>query len=512
MPDKKSIYWLSRAMADEARAQRIADGASEEIRQMYRRQYLKVVQQLTNLKAELDAGRELTRTQLWNYSRWSQLEEELKSFVTESTRFNINETEKALNEVFEKTIGATAESFSRSRMTLPISAHDVINTTWSGERYSARIWKNQAAIADRLKNSMEDMLVQGRGLPDIKKQIMKEFNVAYNDADRLVRTEAAYVLNRANVAKYRQAGLKKVEWSVGPEDGRECAVCAARGGKVYLIDEAPIIPAHPRCRCIYAGVVELSNEDVEVDGPAADAALEAAQQQKKLQKAAGSGIIKQESELGKFKKNLSADERVDKEYYSKLKTKFSHGSDDAKTMFNQYANGDTVADSNYINTPRFNPKTKKIYMNYAADADNVRGNGATYFHEHAHLIDDARGYISHDKKFNDCLEQDAKNYRIQYGKKHSLGTWNKVDAAISADLNTMRKHSAVSDILGAVTKGNISGIAGHADSYWNENSICEEAFAHMFECQFDSVRYKEMQKYFPSALNYFEEKMLKKGM
>lgn len=60
---------------------------------------------------------------------------------------------------------------------------------------------------------------------------------------------------------------------------------------MYLIDEAPIIPAHPRCRCIYAGVVELSNEDVEVDGPAADAALEAAQQQKKLQKAAGSGII-----------------------------------------------------------------------------------------------------------------------------------------------------------------------------------------------------------------------------
>lgn len=321
MPDKKSIYWLSRAMADEARAQRIADGASEEIRQMYRRQYLKVVQQIKNLKAELDAGRELTRTQLWNYSRWSQLEEELKSFVTESTRFNINETEKALNEVFEKTIGATAESFSRSRMTLPISANDVINTAWSGERYSARIWKNQAAIADRLKNSMEDMLVQGRGLPDIKKQIMKEFNVAYNDADRLVRTEAAYVLNRANVAKYRQAGLKKVEWSVGPEDGRECAVCAARGGKVYLIDEAPIIPAHPRCRCIYAGVVELSNEDVEVDGPATDAALEAAKQQKKLQKAADDRIESKTIEMKAktwYNKNIAGNSELEQEYEKAL--------------------------------------------------------------------------------------------------------------------------------------------------------------------------------------------------
>lgn len=299
MPNKKSVYWLNRAMADEALANRIAGEATAEIKQMYRRQYLKVVKQMTNLKAELDAGKELTRTQLWNYSRWRQLEGELNGFVSEASYFNIAETEKALNRVFERTIGAKVESFDSGRMTLPVSPRQVINTTWSGERYSQRIWKNQAAIADRLKNSMEDMLVQGRGLKDIKKEIMKECDVAYNDADRLVRTEAAYVLNRANVEKYRQAGIRKIEWSTGPEDGKECAICAARGGKVYWIDDAPIIPAHPRCRCIYTGVVELEGEDVPVDGPATDAALEAAQadakQGKALQTAAESDTIGAES-------------------------------------------------------------------------------------------------------------------------------------------------------------------------------------------------------------------------
>lgn len=282
--NKQSLFWLSRAMADEARANRIAGGAAKEIQKMYRRQYLQIIKRITELKAELGAGKELTRTQLWNYSRWRQLEAELGNFVNEASRFDISETEKALNEVFEKTIGESAGSFDATRMTLPISAHDVIGTTWSGERYSQRIWKNQAAIADRMKRSMEDMLVQGRGLPDIKKQIMQEFNIAFREADRLVRTEAAYVVNRANLAKYKRAGIRKVQWSVGPEDGKECAICAARADKVYFIDQAPMIPAHPRCRCIYAGVAELSTENIPVDGPAADAALETAIAQKKAAK------------------------------------------------------------------------------------------------------------------------------------------------------------------------------------------------------------------------------------
>lgn len=42
-------------------------------------------------------------------------------------------------------------------------------------------------------------------------------------------------------------------------------------------------------------------------------------------------------------------------------------------------------------------------------------------------------------------------------------------------------------------------------NYWNDTTICQEAFAHMFEAQFDEVRYKEIQKYFPNALKKFEE-------
>ena len=282
MPNKPSLFWLLRAQEDEKRMQRIANGAAKEIGQMYRRQYLKIVKELESLKAQIDAGKELTRTQLWNYSRWRHLEKQLQEFVNEATRLNTEKTTKVLEEVFEKSIGTKAERFEQTRLTMPVTSHQVIGSTWSGERYSTRIWKNQAAIAERLKYSMEDMLVQGRGLPDIKKAIMEEFRVAFNDADRLVRTEAAYVLNKANVEKYKAEGVKKVVWDTGLEDGNECAICKARSDKVYLINEAPIIPAHPRCRCIYSAVVEIGNENVPVTGPGAEMMIQELKRDKNL--------------------------------------------------------------------------------------------------------------------------------------------------------------------------------------------------------------------------------------
>lgn len=138
----------------------------------------------------------------------------------------------------------------------------------------------------------------------------------------------------------------------------------------------------------------------------------------------------------------------------------------------------------------------------------VTPEGATWFHEHGHLIDDALGTVSNDKQFKVLLNEDVYQYRIRYGKEHNLRTYDKVDKTISGDLQDMRKHSAVSDLLDGLTSGNIRGCAGHMYDYWdNLENITSEAFAHMFESQFDKVRYDEMKKYFPQSLEYFEKKL-----
>lgn len=219
------------------------------------------------------------------------------------------------------------------------------------------------------------------------------------------------------------------------------------------------------------------------------------------------GIIKSEkrlSELGTFRKNIVSSADMSKEYKKAIKEKFSHGSTTAKKVFNKYVTKNAVADGKYINTPFFEPSTGKIYMNYANDLTNDRGSCVTYFHEHGHLIDCAMGNVSNDTKFFDKLSDDVDRYALKTGIQGNFKNKEELFNKISDNLNDMRKHSAVSDLLGALTEGEIQGIAGHNADYWNEKTIAMEAFAHMFEAQFDEVRYKEIKKVFPNALDYFE--------
>ena len=234
--------------------------------------------------------------------------------------------------------------------------------------------------------------------------------------------------------------------------------------------------------------------------------LYAKRKAKTIEKTPRSAIM--ESDLGMFKQKLRSDGNMDKEYYDCLKDKFSHGTDDAKRLFTKYASGDSIENAVYENTAHYNTKTKKISMNYGADLKNPRGVGATWFHEHGHLVDDLAGNLSDDKNFIQLLESDSLSYRIAYGKAHHLGTFDKVDKAISEELGDMRKDSAISDLFDGVTQGNIIGCASHPKEYWkNRDNVTSEAFAHMFEAQFDKKRYEQMKKYFPNALEYFEKKM-----
>ncbi len=264
-----SDYWLRRALEDERRAHRLAGQTSAELKKVYQRQYKRVYAQMERLYGQIDWGDTLQRTQLWQYSRWKEMEKGLRSFATETPRIGIDKITQCLDKVFEETIGADINRFSgrgSAAFSVAGDAAAVINTAWSGESFSARIWKNTAAVAERIRSDMEDMVVTGRSLGDIKYRLMQDFSIAYNDASRLVDTEAAYVMNSAAKQRYSSAGLTKIRWSIAPEDGRECEICKSRANKVWHIANAPPMPAHPRCRCVWVGVYELPGEYVPCDG------------------------------------------------------------------------------------------------------------------------------------------------------------------------------------------------------------------------------------------------------
>ena len=219
------------------------------------------------------------------------------------------------------------------------------------------------------------------------------------------------------------------------------------------------------------------------------------------------GIMKAEgknSELGTLKKRLRNDSEVSEEYYNVLKDKFSHGSEFAKKAFNKFVPNDSVVDSSYEGIPIYDPDSKKIKMHYGADLINARGPGATWFHEHGHLIDSAAGLLSNNPKYLELLRNDYNNYINNYAINNNISI-QQAYRDIGSELSEMRTHSAISDLMNVLSNDKIKGVAWHPRSYWeNDELISSEAFAHMFEAQFDDIRYVQIKKYFPESLKLFE--------
>lgn len=260
-------YWLDRIRDDEEFANRQAVEASERIRKMYENQYKKIAVKLEALMAKVDKDQPLSRTALWNYSRWREMEKSLSSFVTGGSLIERETIYGCLDKVFENTIGAKVEDFVTENFVPNIDPRAVIDTAWSGERFSTRIWANRAALAERIRIDMEDMIVQGRGLGEMKRELMREFGVGYDKADTLLRTELNYTMNQAHLQRYRQTSAKKVRWMAKNREAKRCKICGGRNKAVWWIDSAPILPAHPRCGCRWVAVIETDGENVPVNGP-----------------------------------------------------------------------------------------------------------------------------------------------------------------------------------------------------------------------------------------------------
>ena len=260
-------YWLDRIREDEEFANRQAKDTSERIRKLYKTQYKKIVVKLERLMAQVGDGKELSRTALWNYSRWREMEKSLSSFVTGGSLIERETIYGCLDKVFENTIGVSVESLSTANFTPNIDPRAVIDSAWSGERFSTRVWKNRTALAERIRIDMEDMIVQGRSLGDMKQELMREFGVGYHQADTLLRTELNYTMNQAHLERYRQSSAKKVRWMAKNREAKRCKICGGRNKAVWWIDSAPILPAHPRCGCRWVAVIELEGENVPVNGP-----------------------------------------------------------------------------------------------------------------------------------------------------------------------------------------------------------------------------------------------------
>jgi len=84
---------------------------------------------------------------------------------------------------------------------------------------------------------------------------MERFNVSYNNARRLARTEMAHTYNQAALDRYRQAGINEVQ-ILEVIDDHTCEECRKLDKKIYPINTVPLLPVHPNCRGTYLAVIK----------------------------------------------------------------------------------------------------------------------------------------------------------------------------------------------------------------------------------------------------------------
>ena len=145
-----------------------------------------------------------------------------------------------------------------------------------------------------------------------------------------------------------------------------------------------------------------------------------------------------------------------------------------------------------------------VYYNAAADAQNLRGAGTTYFHELGHMIDhvavEGENRLSQSEAFKNALVADGRRV------KQFVSGMNETQR--ETFLNGIRKHTAhsCSDLLDAVTDGEIHGWYGHERDYWRvDGNLQAEAFAHFFEASMGCPsKERLLRNVFPNAYREYD--------
>lgn len=144
------------------------------------------------------------------------------------------------------------------------TAEQMINQIWcaDGKNWSSRIWKNTDLLQQELNDNLIDCVLTGKKTTELKNILQERFNVSYNRADSIVRTEMAHIQTQAAKQRYEDSGIREVEvWA--DEDERRCDVCGKLHEKRFPIGAQMPIPAHPRCRCCIVPVVEDTEQKYE---------------------------------------------------------------------------------------------------------------------------------------------------------------------------------------------------------------------------------------------------------
>lgn len=257
-------YWAKRmAKAQQTLTDRNIYNVDKQMRKYYQSLGKKVMDEFestyTKLLTTIQDGKQPTPADLYKLDKYwhlqSQVRGELRKLGEKQIALLTKNFERNYFEVYHS---LNIEGLSAYKTIDKGAINQLINQIWcaDGQSWSQRIWKNTELLAETLNEELIHCVGAGKKPTDLKKLLQHRFNVSYNNADMLVRTEMAHIQTQAAQHRYKDYGLEEVEVLVD-EDERTCPICAKMEGKRYPINAQMPVPFHPRCRCCMIPVVDI---------------------------------------------------------------------------------------------------------------------------------------------------------------------------------------------------------------------------------------------------------------
>lgn len=133
----------------------------------------------------------------------------------------------------------------------PKQVNRILNSKWSGENYSTRIWGNTQEVAKKLKEEMLVGVMTGKTESEMAKEFAYRFQVGAFEARRLVRTESNFAYTQAEMLSYEECECDTYVF-LATLDLITSQICRSLDMKRFkLKDQQPgknCPPMHPFCR------------------------------------------------------------------------------------------------------------------------------------------------------------------------------------------------------------------------------------------------------------------------
>ena len=136
----------------------------------------------------------------------------------------------------------------------------IIEYPYAGKMFSDRIWDNKDALVKHIKQNLTAGIIRGDSIQKMSRQLKKDLNVLYYQAERLVRTETNYAMNQGHLKGYADSGVVEKYEFLAAIDSRTSKLCKNQNGQVYKLSDAVVgvnfLHLHPHCRSTVIPILE----------------------------------------------------------------------------------------------------------------------------------------------------------------------------------------------------------------------------------------------------------------